>query len=97
MLKYMGYTGYVEFDDEAGLFHGEVTLVRADNAKYEGQFNKGEFEGLGKTVIFISLERSFSVSTTFTSIIVFSDASVLVTSVSTFSIFFSGTTQTFPL
>ena len=24
MLKYMGYTGYVEFDDEAGLFHGEV-------------------------------------------------------------------------
>jgi len=24
MLKYMGYTGSVEFDDEAGLFHGEV-------------------------------------------------------------------------
>ncbi len=24
MLKYMGYTGYVGFDDDAGLFHGEV-------------------------------------------------------------------------
>lgn len=24
MLQYKGYTGQVEFDDEAGLFHGEV-------------------------------------------------------------------------
>lgn len=24
MLKYKGYRGHVEFDDEAGVFHGEV-------------------------------------------------------------------------
>jgi len=24
MLSYKGYTGHIEFDDEAGLFHGEV-------------------------------------------------------------------------
>ncbi len=28
MLKYKGYTGYVEFDDEAGLLHGEVLDTR---------------------------------------------------------------------
>jgi predicted HicB family RNase H-like nuclease len=28
MLKYKGYTGYVEFDDEAGIFHGEVRSTR---------------------------------------------------------------------
>ena len=28
MLKYKGYTGHVEFDDEAGLFHGEVIDTR---------------------------------------------------------------------
>ena len=28
MLKYKGYTGHVEFDDEAGLFHGEVIDLR---------------------------------------------------------------------
>jgi predicted HicB family RNase H-like nuclease len=28
MLKYKGYTGYVEFDDEAGIFHGEVLDLR---------------------------------------------------------------------
>lgn len=28
MLKYKGYTGYVEFDDEAGIFHGEVLDTR---------------------------------------------------------------------
>lgn len=28
MLTYKGYTGHVEFDDEAGLFHGEVLDLR---------------------------------------------------------------------
>lgn len=28
MLEYQGYTGHVEFDDEAGLFHGEVVDTR---------------------------------------------------------------------
>jgi len=28
MLEYNGYTGQVEFDDEAGLFHGEVLDTR---------------------------------------------------------------------
>ena len=28
MLEYQGYTGHVEFDDEAGLFHGEVLETR---------------------------------------------------------------------
>ena len=28
MLEYQGYTGHVEFDDEAGLFHGEVLDTR---------------------------------------------------------------------
>lgn len=28
MLEYKGYTGTTEFDDEAGIFHGEVTLTR---------------------------------------------------------------------
>lgn len=28
MLKYKGYTGHVQFDDEAMLFHGEVTGLR---------------------------------------------------------------------
>lgn len=28
MLRYKGYTGHVEFDDAAGLFHGEVLDLR---------------------------------------------------------------------
>ena len=24
MMKYKGYTGKVEYDDEAGIFHGEI-------------------------------------------------------------------------
>ncbi len=28
MLRYRGFTGHVEFDDEAGLFHGEVIDLR---------------------------------------------------------------------
>ncbi|HSR50879.1 MAG TPA: type II toxin-antitoxin system HicB family antitoxin [Acidobacteriota bacterium] len=28
MLEYKGYTGKVDFDDEAGLFHGEVLDTR---------------------------------------------------------------------
>ncbi len=29
MLKYKGYTGYVVYDDEARIFHGEVTAIKA--------------------------------------------------------------------
>jgi predicted HicB family RNase H-like nuclease len=29
MLKYKGYTGYVIYDDEARLFHGEVAAIKA--------------------------------------------------------------------
>ncbi len=28
MMEYKGYTGKVEFDDEAGIFHGEVINTR---------------------------------------------------------------------
>lgn len=29
MLKYKGYTGYVVYDDEARLFHGDVAALKA--------------------------------------------------------------------
>lgn len=29
MLKYKGYTGYVVYDEEAHIFHGEVAALRA--------------------------------------------------------------------
>ena len=29
MLKYKGYTGYVIYDDEARIFHGELVGIRA--------------------------------------------------------------------
>ena len=29
MLKYKGYTGYVVYDDEARIFHGEVAAIKA--------------------------------------------------------------------
>ncbi len=29
MLKYKGYTGYVIYDDEARLFHGEIAAIKA--------------------------------------------------------------------
>lgn len=35
MLRYKGYTGHVEFDDEAGLFHGEVIDLR-DVVTFQG-------------------------------------------------------------
>jgi predicted HicB family RNase H-like nuclease len=35
MLRYKGYTGHVEFDDEAGLFHGEVIDLR-DEITFQG-------------------------------------------------------------
>ena len=35
MLKYKGYTGHVEFDDEAGLFHGEVLDLK-DVVTFQG-------------------------------------------------------------
>lgn len=36
MLKYKGYTGRVELDDEAGIFHGEVLDLR-DVITFQGQ------------------------------------------------------------
>ena len=36
MLKYRGYTGYVEFDDEAELLHGEVLDTR-DVITFQGR------------------------------------------------------------
>ena len=36
MLKYKGYTGHAEFDDVAGLFHGEVLDVR-DVITFQGK------------------------------------------------------------
>lgn len=36
MLKYRGYTGYVDFDDEAGIFHGEVLDLR-DVITFQGK------------------------------------------------------------
>lgn len=36
MLKYKGYTGYVEFDDEAELLHGEVLDTR-DVVTFQGK------------------------------------------------------------
>lgn len=36
MLEYKGYRGHVEFDDEAGVFHGEVLDTR-DVITFEGQ------------------------------------------------------------
>lgn len=37
MMEYKGYIGKVEFDNEAGLFHGEVTNLR-DVVTFEGHF-----------------------------------------------------------
>ena len=36
MLKYRGYTGYVEYDDEAGLLHGEILDTR-DVITFQGE------------------------------------------------------------
>jgi predicted HicB family RNase H-like nuclease len=36
MLKYKGYTGHVEYDDKAGLFHGEVLDTR-DVITFQGR------------------------------------------------------------
>jgi len=36
MMEYKGYIGKVEFDDEAGLFHGEIINLR-DVITYEGE------------------------------------------------------------
>lgn len=42
MLKYKGYTGRVDFDDEEGLFHGEVLDLR-DVVTFQGR-SVGEIE-----------------------------------------------------
>ena len=36
MMEYKGYIGQIDFDDEAGIFHGEVTNLR-DVITFEGQ------------------------------------------------------------
>ena len=36
MLRYKGYTGHVEFDDEAGIFHGEILDTR-DVITFQGR------------------------------------------------------------
>lgn len=36
MLNYKGYTGHVEFDDKAGIFHGEVLDLR-DVVTFQGR------------------------------------------------------------
>ena len=36
MLKYKGYAGLVEYDDEAGIFHGEVIDLK-DVITFQGQ------------------------------------------------------------
>lgn len=36
MMQYKGYIGRVEFDDEAGIFHGEVTNTR-DVITFQGE------------------------------------------------------------
>ena len=36
MLNYKGYSGHVEFDDEARLFHGEVLDLR-DVVTFQGK------------------------------------------------------------
>ena len=36
MLNYKGYTGHIEFDDEAGIFHGEVWGLR-DVVTFQGR------------------------------------------------------------
>ena len=36
MLQYKGYAGHVEFDDEAGIFHGEVLDLR-DVITFQGK------------------------------------------------------------
>jgi predicted HicB family RNase H-like nuclease len=36
MLNYKGYKGHIEFDDEAGLFHGEVIDTK-DVVTFQGR------------------------------------------------------------
>jgi len=36
MMKYKGYAGHVEYDDEAGVFHGEVLDLR-DVITFQGK------------------------------------------------------------
>lgn len=36
MLRYKGYTGHVEYDDESGIFHGEVLDLR-DVITFQGK------------------------------------------------------------
>ena len=42
MMEYKGYVGKVEFDDEAGIFHGEVINTR-DVITFQGTTNTCSF------------------------------------------------------
>lgn len=53
MMKYRGYTAFVEFDDEARIFHGEVadlndvvTFQSSDARELEKEFHKSVDEYL---------------------------------------------------
>ena len=49
MLEYQGYTGHVEFDDEAGLFHGEVLQTR-DVITFQGTSVEDLAQAFGDSV-----------------------------------------------
>lgn len=50
MLTYKGYTGHVEYDDESGIFHGEVLDTR-DVITFQGttvDAIETAFQGVGR-------------------------------------------------
>ena len=49
MLTYKGYTGHVEFDEEAGLFHGEVLDTR-DVITFQGTSVEDLIEGFHDSI-----------------------------------------------
>lgn len=55
MLTYKGYIGHVEFDDEAGIFHGEVINTR-DVITFQGstvvQIKKAFMESVNDYLVF---------------------------------------------
>ncbi|MFB3785779.1 MAG: type II toxin-antitoxin system HicB family antitoxin [bacterium] len=53
-LRYKGYTGHVEFDDQARIFHGEVLGTR-DVITFQGQ-SVGELEKAFRESIDVYLE-----------------------------------------
>ena len=49
MMQYKGYIGKVEFDDEAGIFHGEV-LNTCDVITFQGESVEGLREALKESI-----------------------------------------------